>query len=330
MKLLNQLKASATEEGILLSWESMQGKAKLYQGQEPKYTTDTQYVAEVDLAKGAYQTNIVQKNNRSYFFFVTDQGVQTVAERTISVDGVANFRDLGGYEGKDGKCVKWGVLLRSAAHDGLSDAGVEMIKEIQLKTVVDYRSEDEVLRGPDREVEGVEYLHIRPLEEAGVTDILTINTDTKENAMAGLAAINKFFATNKGAHKAYHNLLKLLLEERVPLVQHCTAGKDRVGVGSALILSILGVDEATIMEDYLLSNYGQISASKLAGGLPPGMTLTPEQIEVFKVLSMVRAEYLGAFFAEAKANYGTIENFVVEALGISKEEMVKLQDLYLE
>ena len=110
-----------------------------------------------------------------------------------------------------------------------------------------------------------------------------------------------------------------------------TAGKDRVGVGSATLLLALGVPRETILADYLLSNENSLSASKLGTGITSkGTQISPEQLKLFEVFAKVRAEYLQAFFDEIDRLWGGTEGYLKQALGLTDEQLTKLQDMYLE
>lgn len=275
---------------------------------------------------------------RPYFLLVAENGLRRrVAERLLPVGGVVNFRDLGGYLAEDGRRVKWGKLLRSAAHDGLTDQGVAYLQGLGLKTVVDYRSSVEVEKGPDREVEGVSYYNIRPLEEAGATNILGVmnmKMENAEDAMNALMGLNRNFMRSETALAAYHEMMLLAMDEvHLPMVQHCTAGKDRVGVGSATLLLALGVDEETIVADYLLSNANQVSTDtlKMSNAVGGGMgELTEDKIAMFKVLAQVHEEYLRSMLDEMKIQFGDAAHYLQDGLGISEAQLKKFRDKMLE
>ena len=114
-------------------------------------------------------------------------------------------------------------------------------------------------------------------------------------------------------------------------MQHCTAGKDRVGVGSATLLMALGVPRDVIMQDYLLSNYNILSVDKLTeGATGEKMEIPPEQLKLFEALTKVHEEYLGAFFDEVDTHWGGTEGYLKNALGLTDEQLAKMRELYLE
>ncbi len=112
-----------------------------------------------------------------------------------------------------------------------------------------------------------------------------------------------------------------LLEDRAPLVIHCTAGKDRTGFACALILHALGVPEDVIAEDYLLTNRFYRRDPSASNDLPD---------EVSQVLGSVQAPFLAAAFDAIRAGYGDLEAYFSDGLGVGSGERARLQARYLE
>lgn len=301
-------------------------KADFQEGEGVLLGTTAEDTFEVDAALA----------ERPYFLLVGEQGARLrMAERVIPMDSLINFRDLGGYLTADGRRTKWGKLLRSAAHDTITDRDVAFLQKMGLKTVVDYRSSFEEVDHPDREIDGVQYQHLRPFESPNATNILDtsqFSMRTAEDAIAMLTGTNRLLANNENCNQVYRQLVLLALDEtQVPMVQHCTAGKDRVGAGAATLLLALGVPRETIVADYLLSNDNRLSASKLGTGVTSqGTQISPEQLKLFEVLAKVRAEYLEAFFDEIDTLWGGTAGYLHQALGLTDEQLAKLQELYLE
>lgn len=333
--MLQEISAVRMDEEILLQWNcTAKEKIKLYQSLQPVYGQKDVFIAELDAAAGSYRVSFTSKNSRPYFHFLEENGrVVTVAERVLPLEGIVNFRDMGGYTTTHGQRVKWGRLYRSAAHDGATERDLAYLEQLGIQSVVDYRAVAEEAGHEDRQIAGASYYHFRPLEEAGVTNILdtSFQLTSVEAAQEILVKLNRGMVHSAAAHAAYRQLLLALLEEKqIPLVQHCTAGKDRVGVGAAIILGLLEVPEESIFADYLLSNDHQLSADRLANGRQGAEGLTEEHIKVFNMLTMVHQEYLAAFFDELGKAYGTVEQFAQKALGLSQIEIEKLRAMYLE
>lgn len=324
------------EEQLLLHWEGEAlGQVAVYMSEDPDFI-ESEATLLATVAGNDYAAN-VSRDVRVYFLLNAENGARIrVAERVITMDSLTNFRDLGGYLTVDGKRTKWGRLLRSAAHDSITDRDVVLLQKIGLKTVIDYRSSYEVAEHADREIDGVAYKSLRPFEDPNATNILdakqTVSMQSEADAVARLTGINQQLAGDAYCNSIYHEVMNIVLDPaQVPVVQHCTAGKDRVGVGSATILLALGVPRDTIIADYLLSNENQVSVSKLSSAAAAsGMELTPEMAKMFEALAKVRAEYLQAFFDTIDAKFGGTEGYLKQGLGLTDADLAKMKALYLE
>src|SRR3989442_15520992 len=163
--------------------------------------------------------------------------------RLLPLVGAFNFRDLGGYATADGRRIRWGQVFRSDTLDNLSDDDLEVLRLLGLRTVVDLRTRNEAERdgrGPLGS-EPVHYVHLSVLPEEGGESVAAPDTEA-----AGIGARYLWYLEAGAA--ALAAALQLVADSAGhPLVFHCTAGKDRTGVLSALVLGCLGVDRATII-----------------------------------------------------------------------------------
>ena len=121
--------------------------------------------------------------------------------------------------------------------------------------------------------------------------------------------------------RAFARCSRHLLGDRAPLVIHCTAGKDRTGFACALILHALDVPDDLIAEDYLLTNRFYRRDPSHSRDLPE---------EVKQVLASVEASFLAAAFEAISADYGGLENYFSDGLGLGAAERAELQARYLE
>ena len=332
------IKASVKRQDaqLVITWEGEAlGAVAVYMSEDPDFVeSEATLLANVDGNEYAVE---VSKAVRVYFILKAENGARIrVAERVITMDSLTNFRDLGGYLTEDGKRTKWGKLLRSAAHDSITDDDVALLQKMGLKTVIDYRTTPEMADHPDKEVAGVVYRRISPMENPNATNTIAASQNVQmksvEDAIAMLTGINKMLAGDPYCNSVYREVMNVVMDPaQVPFVQHCTSGKDRVGAGSATILMALGVPRETIIEDYLLSNENQISANKLSNGaVTGGMEITPEMLKMFAVLTKVHKEYLEAFFATIDAKFGGTEGYLKQGLGLTDADLVRVKELYLE
>ena len=129
--------------------------------------------------------------------------------------------------------------------------------------------------------------------------------------------MNILLVTDSACIHQYKEFFKLLQNgDDIPLMFHCSAGKDRTGMGAALVLSALGVDEQTILKDYLLSN--TYLANKYAG--------LKSQYPTISSLFEVKPEFLQAGLDKIKKDHGSVENYLTKVLGV---DIQKMREMYL-
>jgi len=176
--------------------------------------------------------------------------------RLVPLEGSFNFRDLGGYPGRDGRPTRWGRLFRSDALHELTPADVALLGELGLRTVIDLRTERELHRsgrGP-LEPEPVDFHHLAVVQE-GVRGTVTADTESvAAPAPPGDDLAERYLWYLEVGRASLVQALGLLADAgRYPLVFHCAAGKDRTGVLAALVLELAGVDREVIVADYVLT-----------------------------------------------------------------------------
>ena len=260
-------------------------------------------------------------------------------ERHVKLEGQANFRDLGGYKTSDGRNVKWGLIYRAGQLSKLSDADLSKLEELKIRTVVDLRGPSEVeTQGKDRLPKGIRNVSY-PI------DLASMSKESKqESAPAGSSAAPPDFllqATRSiivNRTDVYAALIReLSVPQNRPIVFHCTRGKDRAGVGSAIVLTLLGVPWGTVREDYLLSNiYPKDEIDKelknIRAGIAQKKGISPEQVDMagFEPMYYVKPEYIDAAYQEVIKRYGSMDAFFRNGLGISDELIGRLRNELLE
>lgn len=326
---------------LVIKWrtDANLGAAKVYWSSKPD--GDWKLLASTYAMFNGFVTADPNPGSRIYFKVKGGNGAAiTTAERLLPLKGTTNFRDLGGYKTTDGKTVKWGKLFRADELAGLTAADISYLQKSGLKTIVDYRTKSEVAAKPDPTIAGVNYVYdpvFAETEGSGGTDISTLFAALASGNSDALGEPGEMLIEgNKGmvdSPAAYEKLFDLLLDPATnALVQHCTAGKDRTGLGSALILLSLGVPKETVVQDFLLSNTYRAAYNKASvDALVAQHHLTdPKAIEVVQALMDVRPEYINAAFDEMDAKYGSIQGFLEKGIGLSQADQKKLKSLYLE
>ena len=268
----------------------------------------------------------------------------TDSRRHIKLDGQDNFRDLGGYQTQDGRHVKWGVIYRAGQLSKLSDADITRLKELGIRTVIDFRGDDELQsRGIDRLPPDTRFIHL-PIEIGSLLRMerqaVTSPSDAKDGSVSpGTISIEVMTERIMLEHaNVYTTLIRELADaQNRPLLFHCTAGKDRTGVGGAVVLTLLGVPWETVREDYLLSNFyrreeNQRELENLRAGMAKSRGIPLEEVDIssYEPMYVVSAEYIDAARDAAIRKYGSMENYISEGLGIPDETVAKLRKELLQ
>jgi protein-tyrosine phosphatase len=236
-----------------------------------------------------------------------------IENRILPLEGALNARDLGGYASADGSHVKWGMIFRTGDLNELTDTDLHYLGQIPIKTTIDFRDSSEIVSAPDKVPASLVNQFFLPIQPGNITDF---NEITPEVAPQILVDINKMLVSDfQSEYKAFFQLL--MNENYVPLLFHCSAGKDRTGFGAALFLASLGVDKETIIQDYLLSKK-QVE-EKYSGFVAKKPVLEP--------LMTVKREYIEAALDLIDKEYGGMENYLTRYLQV---DTLKMRKIYTE
>lgn len=267
---------------------------------------------------GTFPIN-VPNDVRSYFQIVTESGNAIVADKHLPMTGGYNFRDMGGYKTTDNKYVKWGKVFRSDDLHNLTDTDLNYLASIPLISIVDFRSGEEIANGADKNPSSVKENYAYSISPGNLMDAVTkdLNSLTPERADQLMMDMNVLLVTDSACIDQYRKYFNLLQNETdVPLMFHCSAGKDRTGMGAALFLYSLGVDEKTIMNDYLASNI------YLANKYAKYKAENPALASLFEV----KPEFLQAGIDRIKKDHGSVENYLTNVLDV---DIAKMKSIYL-
>jgi len=243
--------------------------------------------------------------------------------RHLNLAGASNFRDLGGYPSRQGGSVRWRRLFRSNHLGDLTEGDIKVLRSLGLKSAFDLRGTEERFSTSCR-LDDVA-VHSLPIEAVVVAELRARLASGKPLPAAETADLMRDSYRNYVRHatSSFRMLFAHLLEDHAPLVIHCTAGKDRTGFASALILSALGVSENLIFEDYLLTNrlYRIDAATARSIDMPD---------EVMAVLISVEESFLAAAFDTIRSDYGALESYFEEGLAVGARERALLEQRYLD
>jgi protein tyrosine/serine phosphatase len=196
--------------------------------------------------------------------------IEDYSNRHLPFEGCFNFRDIGGYPTADGRTVRWGHYFRAGRQDRMTRRDVARLRALGIATQIDLRKPDEVReQGPGPLVEmGAAYHNIAVIPEGGTDQLSRLVGDT---AISG----RRYLGYLEFGPEPWIRLFEVLAQdESHPVLVHCTAGKDRTGVSTAFLLSVLGVERELIHADYALTNRDvarQADFIERTTGFPEGM-----------------------------------------------------------
>ncbi|MFE2377605.1 tyrosine-protein phosphatase [Streptomyces sp. NPDC059398] len=266
----------------------------------------------------------------------TGTGAASPAARHIALKGAVNVRDLGGYRTADGKQLRYGVVFRGDSLGKLTPADLTAVSKLGLKSVVDFRLPLEVRTdGTDRLPKGASAVPL-PIDDTGLYERTTAAIGSRDPATQQKALgdgrgaetmrrIYRTFVTEAGARRQFARVLDTIAEGKgLPLLFHCTSGKDRTGWMSYVLLRAVGVPARTAESDYLLSNTIRRAADlRTRAGLKSSGVMKDPQLIV--PLQEVRKEYIGAALGEVTHRYGGFDGYLSKGLGLDAGTLHKLR-----
>ena len=293
----------ATKEATFIAPEH--GDWQLYGpggGREPILEGDGPGIFPIPAAGTGYACFQLEHNGRR----------RVLAERLLPMAGGYNFRDLGGVPAVEGSLVRCGRLVRSDGLAALTGPDLDYLSSIPITTVVDFRTHSEADRAPDRLPARARRIHIPVLP--GRLD----NEEERDELLATLGGeklmefMVRALVVEQDIIDGYRKFFQLVQnEENLPLLFHCSAGKDRTGHAAALILLSLGVGRDVVMADYMASvRYLQGKYDNLIARHPD-----------WEPLFTVKPQYLQAAMDAMEAKSGSVEAYLANELAVDANRM---------
>jgi protein-tyrosine phosphatase len=263
-------------------------------------------------------------------------------QESIRLEGQPNFRDIGGYQTTDGRTIKKGLVYRSGELPRLTDEDVQKLDDLGVRTVVNFLTEGEIQsHGKDRLPQGVKEMPM-PMETGNLGSLANEIKDARATGDFSRvppelnAEIHRILIDQ--GREYYASLLRELAKpESKPLVFHCSHGVHRTGTAAAILLSALGVPWETVREDYMLSNeYRKEEIERRLGELriraSETFLLEPEEVDMTNIRAfyILDPSYIDASLDEAVKQYGSMDNYIREGLGVEDEVIQALQAQLLD
>ena len=260
-----------------------------------------------------------------------------------------NTRDLGGYRMQDGRSLRAGVLIRTAHLAEATDAELEYLSAVPVAKVIDFRKDEELQGKADRPVPGAEYVRI-PVDASGSVAAQASEEERKKftgrkkfdvKKIIVMAAFNE--KAKQVARDMYPTLIfnpecqqqfarffrEVLATERGAVLYHCTQGKDRTGIASALLLAALGADRETIVADFDAANQVYEADVRKYSRRVRFWGGKEEEVAVVKAFLGVNTENFVKTMEEIDRRYGSMEAYLKGPLGLTDADIRTLKDRYL-
>lgn len=246
-----------------------------------------------------------------------------------------NIRDLGGLPGLDNKHIKYGCFYRGGSLHRVDEEDIEILKSMHITDIVDFRGDDEFINQPDVRLPGVTY-HNFPAIQEKIRKEDTNHDDGNllwfiKEGVGGAEHMKQQYINlikDKKSQDAYKNFFKVLMKDNASVYYHCSQGKDRAGLASYFIETILGVPEEVKVEDYLLSNEAmEIRVERILENLQEksffSETYRKNLLDVFAA----KLEYLDAAIEVMNNEFNGPINFIKDVLEV---DIDKFRKMYLE
>ncbi len=268
-----------------------------------------------------------------------DGAVTRVAERLLPLERGSNFRDVGGYPAAGGKHVRWGLIYRTGATPLLTPDDDRYVGTLGVTSVIDLRSSEERQLAPDQAPAGpgVRYFaHDYPASD--IFSKLPPNA-TPATSRANQSSLYRGWLVSLAPQ--YRDLFRQLLKGQGPVSYHCSAGQDRTGVATALVLSALGVPREVILADYHLSTQDRSPENEMP---PIDPARYPDNaLAAFYAKAQANGPskprplyddqhvaYLQQTFDEIDSRWGSVDAYLDKQLGVGPRDIARLRALYLE
>lgn len=245
---------------------------------------------------------------------------------------VLNFRNIGFFQTDEGT-LKGHYFYRGGPLSGLSDETIQHLQnDLNIKTVIDFRDNHEIEWAQNHQ-EGFELHHLNIIADQKLGNAnpeVLIEENKIDNPKYLMDRLYRNIITSKNSQNEYSKFFDIILESNDPIYFHCSAGKDRTGLGAAFLLKILGVSDEDIVADYLLTN--TLSFHNIESRVNAAIENGASEAEVNKVriFSSVDISYLQSANEEIEKHFGSFENFANQALNLNEEKIRRLKEKFIE
>ena len=311
----------------VLKWETfpvMPGNVKIYRSDNPDDFTEKEPAVELPVQKGIA---VMKKDSLlcNYFKLVFGKQQTIVSNRAFSADSIINLRELGGYYNESGHQVKWGKIYRSGDLSHATKQDIALIRALHIKTAIDLRTHEEIAKFSSASFfEQTFHLPLKGFDSRSLVQKVINGQMKKGDVLIYQQDLHaSIIKENTDNFKQYFEILAD--SSNYPIIIYCGLGKDRTGIVAAMTLSVLGVNDEQIYQDYMLSNY-YMDLTKI---VRTADTLSSEIQETLTALlgsKQIIIEYAGKY---VEKQYGSFNNYFEKELKMTNKQRQKLKEILL-
>jgi protein-tyrosine phosphatase len=336
------------EDKVRITWEGT-APVDVFVADKPTLAASQMRLVSDDDRDGRHEHRSASDKRQYFLLRWEDNGNERrIAERVLPLENGSNFRDVGGYETAEGKHVRWGLIYRTGAMPKLTDRDYDYLESLGIRVLCDLRSSEE------RELSPTQWQQISPRVRYVSTDYpasdifqgltAAISSPSTPSDAATVPRKNLYRDWPTSLAPQYKEIFSSLLAGEAPLAFNCSAGQDRTGVATALVLTALGVPRETILEDYHLSTIhrrpqferSDVDYEKLADtNIVAQFYLESSKrgVDYSKPRPLYdaagRARLLDTF-EEIERRWGSVDRYLSEVLDVDQKDIDRLRSLYLE
>jgi len=326
-----QVEAEATRhsgDSLVIRWDMGAEQVDIHAFQDPGDPGSATLVKRISGENEVALTGF-DSRKRTYFrldFTGGEKDHQSliVAERKLPLESVNNVRDIGGYRTLDGYMVRWGNVYRTGNLSRLSEVDKTYLADLGVRMVCDLRSTAKVERTPDRLPPGAKYLHSPVYEEEFNQEVYPVLLFRRH--LLGEILGGGYRNWPETGANAYGRLFESIANpQNLPLLFHCTAGKDRAGIATAILLSLLGVPEETIIADYSLTNleFDRLYQEFVETDQVDRLGIPPSDV---KIMLAANPEWIQRTLDYIHSDFGDAATYLQEAAGLSRKTIQAIRD----
>lgn len=248
-------------------------------------------------------------------------------QRIINFAGGHNFRDMGGYPAADGLAVGWGRVYRSGSMVNLSRADHDLLNQLGLRLICDLRSTRERRERPSHLPANPDFeIWFRDHRTTAADVVQAVQSPQAHEGLGHELMADLYRELPYEQAESYKVLFRRIASGDMPLVFHCTAGKDRTGVAAALLLDVLGVARDVVVQDYTLTDQFFDKLKELVLADPDMQGLVDFDPKLWEPLLHANAAYLDALFDMIDTRHGSSANYMRDVLGLQPADITAIRE----